>query len=233
MRTVWHIMLKDARRLWLPLALWMAFITGHGYWDWTLVHAAPPVTSHDAAELERMKFFALLFFAVRLLTGYVLAATLTLEDPPTGTSTFWLTRPISGARMLGAKVIGCLLLFIALPALVSLPWLAAGASIGEGLRLQAGMAAVALVVAAFAGSLGKFIAWTVGLIPVVGSLLLYREWSPVNFRLMATTPAVSAVFICVGVAVFVQYQMRRRALALTLLGASALGAMATVFYWAA
>ncbi|HEX2852354.1 MAG TPA: hypothetical protein VHO24_03880 [Opitutaceae bacterium] len=233
MNLVWHIVLKDARRLWAPLVLWVILVTGHNYLEWVLAHLA----TDDAARLERAKFFTLLFFSIHVLSGYVLTAMLVMEDPPTGTSTFWLTRPISGARMLGAKLAGCLVFFIALPLLVSLPWEIAGAADAGALRAairhsllwQGWVVTLAMIVAAFTGSLGKFIAWTLGLIPVVGVLLSLWQVTPGKFSRVAATPAFAIVLIGVGVAVVVQYSMRRGARAMAVLGGSAVCAAAAVF----
>lgn len=233
MNLVWHIVLKDARRLWAPLTLWILVITGHRYVEWLLAHLA----TEDVARLERMKFLTLLFFSIQVFNGYVLTAMLVLEDPPTGTSTFWLTRPISGARMLGAKLVGCLVFFVALPLLVSLPWLVASAADAGGLSLaisrvllwQGSAVTLAMIVATFTGSLGKFIAWTLGLIPAVAVVLYLWEVSPGKFSRVAATPAFAIMVIGVGMAVLVQYKMRRRSLPMAVMGAAALCAMTAVF----
>jgi hypothetical protein len=101
--------------------------------------------------------------------AFVLAGWLVHEDPLTGADAFWVTRPISGARLLGAKALGGMLLIVALPIALNLPW---WLSCGFGamqiasamVPMAAEFSAVALVgmgVGSATTSFPRFFLWTI------------------------------------------------------------------------
>lgn len=243
MNLIWHMAMKDARRMWPPVVLWLLLLTGLHYTDWAVTHAAPD----DAFWLMRAKFFHYLFLVTHVLTVYVLTAALAVEDPPFGSTTFWLTRPVSGAHLLVAKVVACVLLFLVLPVLVSLPWFVAGstdasgwlAAIGGLLHGQVWVVVPALVIAAFTGTLGKFLAATVGVILTgVVALLLCdlsgirtgaRFFIPLEKDSFVACTAAAIVLVGSGAAMVMQYQTRKKPLALMVAIVGVVGAVLSVF----
>jgi hypothetical protein len=121
MKLILHMVWKDMRRLRLPLTLWVLFmaakllffafiagVIGHPNLDW----------------LSRVGYMRelILDFIVEPLIAYFLVAFLVYDDPLADRDAFWVTRPISGGRLLAAKAIGAALMFVALPVIVDLPW---------------------------------------------------------------------------------------------------------------
>ncbi|MEO7413769.1 MAG: hypothetical protein ABIZ81_10455, partial [Opitutaceae bacterium] len=169
MKLIWHIITKDARRLWPLVLLWSVLFSLHRFAEWQVDHAT---TAENAEALARLKFIEILTFVVQLLTAYIFAATLVLEDSPIGTSTFWPTRPIAGVRLLVAKVLAAVLWFGVLAVLLSLPWWKVGDAFETDLVLrvtallcgQTLLVLTSILVASFAGSLEKFLGWSIGLV---------------------------------------------------------------------
>jgi hypothetical protein len=234
-KLIFHIIGKDARRFWPLVLLWSVLTTAYWFINWRVHH-----TVFDGTEsLPRLKFFELLVFVVQLLTTYVFTATLVLEDSPVGTSTFWPTRPIAGVRLLAAKSLACALWFGALALLLSLPWWVA-ADVGQTelywlsatvLCQQAGLVLSAFVVAAFAGTLEKFLVWTLGYGLLAGATVwgvagtshvaeTFSRWDPVAI-VSSRTNQINAAGA--AIALLIQYHTRRRKIALG--GFLALGAV--------
>ena len=118
MKITWHIVKKDFRRLQVPLVFWALLLVAQILIGVRLLHG-------DGDNLEwfgRLGLYGNLFFALDLIVTYVLVAMLIHDDPLVGSRVFWLTRPISGARLLGAKLLGIVLMFGVLPVLIWLPW---------------------------------------------------------------------------------------------------------------
>lgn len=114
---LWHIVRKDMRRLALPWAAWLALLAGGMLW--TRIHdfAGPtrfPLDgwSFDPAMLGRVLLVA------ECLGAFLLAGGLMLQDPVMGSTSQWLTRPVSRYRMLAAKLIGALVVVGAAPVVV-------------------------------------------------------------------------------------------------------------------
>jgi hypothetical protein len=120
MNLTWHIVKKDLRSLKWPLLLWTLLIVGK-------LGVGVLLLRTKGADTEEINSLMHLQAAVYILTGlecisFVLAAALIQEDLLVGTTAFWVTRPISGARLLRAKLLGLVLIFGLLPLLVMLPW---------------------------------------------------------------------------------------------------------------
>lgn len=116
MNLIWHLVKKDLRRTRIPLALYAAFVVTK------LVLAALLV---GALELDRFReLFDYLKIAVmaEFAIGYVLVAAIVQEDPLVGTTAFWMTKPISGIRLLAAKLIVLATGLVLLPLVLTLPW---------------------------------------------------------------------------------------------------------------
>jgi len=166
---VWHIAKKDLRRLAWPVGLWCLFVLVTALWFRT---AGPSEVRGDAdisTWLTLMRDFGWIVVGGQFVVGYVLAGALLIEDAPTGTSGFWLTRPMSGARMAGAKLLAAALLFVIAPILVLTPvWLASGFGFAKLVSAQwafawshATLTVCALAVASLAKDLAGFLARTV------------------------------------------------------------------------
>jgi ABC-type transport system involved in multi-copper enzyme maturation permease subunit len=236
MKLVWHMVVKDARRLWPAVLLWAGLFTAHRMSEWRLAQAMP---AGNVEVIGRLQFIEMLTFVVQLLTAYVFAATLVVEDSPVGTSTFWPTRPISGARLFAGKVLGCVLWFGVLALLLALPWWLAGDMVQSDLGLRAKallcvhawLIGTAFLVASFTGSVEKFLGWSLGYFLFVGAVGLsvggpsllantFARWDPVAIMASRATRinAVGAI-----IALLIQYQTRRRFMAL--LGVAAFAAL--------
>lgn len=236
MTLIWQIVRKDARRLWLLLAVWIVLILVQHGAEWRL-HGLAPEFPPGRRVLESL---IVLCFVIRLLVAYLLAAGLVLEDPAGGTTAFWMTRPISGGRMLTAKLAGSAVLLLGPPLVLGLPWWAAGIVAVTPLQVLGWHAAIVLaglVVATLSSSVTQFALWTVAaqiaLMPVLSLLLNPVGQSATRARAaMAAAPGrlalVGVVFaIGVGVAVVARYQRRshRRVLGALALATAALIAM--------
>jgi hypothetical protein len=112
---LWHIFLKDLRRLRLPLAIWSTLQLlaqlGPGF-VWSL----PTLT---AKETEFLLYTLAGIHALSWLAAFDFAIRLIQVDSAARSDAFWRTRPISGLRLLAAKLLA-LVLFIALAALPAL-----------------------------------------------------------------------------------------------------------------
>jgi hypothetical protein len=153
----WRIVRKDQARLAWPLAGWITFAVGTTAW---FGMARPPGYASTAdiylSWIGRLQGFGLGGGVLLQATvGVLLAAELVIEDPPSGTTAFWLARPISERRMLAAKAIGAGLLFAVGPALVLSPvWLAFGFGWPETLLAALEFVAWQLVITGPALALG-------------------------------------------------------------------------------
>lgn len=162
MNLLLHIVAKDVRRMWLPTALWLGFVAGAALY-FALLPGIDPL-GYDAW-LRMAQAFALVVGSAQFFVGFVLTGVLVLEDPVIGADAFWPTRPISGALLLGAKVLASLLLFVVAPALVLLPaWGVAGFSVGEmawaaleAMFKHAYVTAFALAMGGLAATLAQFL----------------------------------------------------------------------------
>jgi hypothetical protein len=113
--------------------------------------------------------------------GYGLVMGLQDDDPVTGGDAFWMTRPISGGRLLSAKALVLALLCL-VPVLVCVPfWLCHGfglALLGRGsaeaLWGQVLISLLAVPLAVVSSSGGKFVTNTlIGAVTLLGLALLY------------------------------------------------------------
>jgi hypothetical protein len=164
-KLTWHIVKKDLRRLRPWLFAWIAVLglpLLHGV---VLIYRCPLPVEHGDWTPGQIQWVLRVFEGV---AGYLLAVMLFQEDAVTGSRQFWVTRPISNARLLGAKVAGALLLFVVLPITVSVPWwLWCGLSLpqmGLGALEIAAFAGIVIVpaatIAVITDSFGRALLWT-------------------------------------------------------------------------
>ena len=172
MNLTWHIVAKDFRRLRYPIAAWMlAYVVQFALGARLLSGAVPNTSSWQSMQVA-CQALSLIQFVV----GFMLIPELVLDDPLVGTSAFWPTRPISGARLLGAKLLSCALLFGLLPNLVSLPWwLYCGynghqvwSAAVDSFGFELAPLALGLLVASLSASLSRFIGWSILLFAGLG-----------------------------------------------------------------
>src|SRR5262245_4683909 len=128
MRLAWHIALKDLRRAALPAGLWLAFLMAAMLWFRAGLPAAEGnLSAGITGWMSLMSIWTQLIVSVQLVIAYVLAGALALDDTPVGTDGFWMTRPLANGRLLTAKVMASVLLFVVAPIFVLTPlWLASG-----------------------------------------------------------------------------------------------------------
>jgi hypothetical protein len=172
MSLVWHMVWSDLRRLGLSLALWLVVIAaklGLGVW---LVWG--PINDED--EFRSVITAGNWLVGIEVAMGYVLVARLLQSDALIGSTAFWMTRPISGARLFAVKLFGLAVIFGLMPVLVTLPWwLGCGygghevlLATGETLLWQFIVVAAALPLAALTDEFSRFLLWSL----VVGAGLL-------------------------------------------------------------
>jgi len=172
MNLTWHIVKKDLRRLRWPLAGWGTLLLLRIGLGVRLKYGAAP----DPVLVERLQNFNNLFLTFQLVVAYVLVSVLIHEEPLLGAGAFWRVRPISGGRLLRAKLLG-LVAFGLVPEVVSLPWwLTNGLSLRdlawaslETVGLHAVVILAALLVAVLTDGLPRFLAWTLVLIAATGT----------------------------------------------------------------
>lgn len=180
MRLIWHIVKKDIARERWALALWsLLFLMQIGLGVF-LRHN----DGLDADLISNGQTFNSVLVFLEFATAYILVARLVQADALTGSSMFWLTRPISGARLLAAKILGALLLFGVLPILLLLPW---WIYCSFGLRdilwvalevfgWQVLVIAAAFLVASLADDLGRVLLWTLLLgMALFGWMVLWQS----------------------------------------------------------
>jgi hypothetical protein len=176
MNLTWHIFKKDFVRLRLALGLLVVMMGVEMLLNLRLLSSA---AAHDqwygAAEM-----CANLFTAILRVVVYILVASLVLDDPLLGSKKmFWVTRPISGGRLLRAKLIGLVLLFFVLPCVVRLPWWLYCAFGWKDLGVMAIMEFAVLIViavpavalASLSGEGSKFLLYSLLLIVAIAVML--------------------------------------------------------------
>ncbi len=162
MRLVAHIVGKDLRRMAWPLLLWGAVILlQYGVW-----HVRR--TAGNGGDVRGMSDAVMLLWALHLVIGWLLVARLLEDDPLLAEQAAWRVRPISGGRLLAAKVGGMAVMLWLWPSLLTVPWwIEFGFGFSEIVRVVAvnmlGMAAwtgVALLVAVLTDGFARFIGWS-------------------------------------------------------------------------
>ncbi|MDI1334841.1 MAG: hypothetical protein PSU94_01550 [Lacunisphaera sp.] len=179
MNLTWHIVKKDIRRLRIPLLLWIALMAGQFILSMLILHREDENLTDLVNQIQAFDAFHEILWAMQLLACYVLSAWLIHEDALTGSPSWWMTRPISGARLLRAKLLGLVLIFCVLPALVALPWwLFCGFGPAEIFRAalevmgwHAALVTVALVIAVVTEGAARFLFYT--LVLTAGWMFLY------------------------------------------------------------
>ncbi len=242
MRLVWHIIWKDIRRLHWLLVLWGGVIL--------LQFAAWRVAGGDlkvGGELGVVDFVVALW-VLHLVIAWLLVPQLLQDDPVRDPRAAWRTRPISGGRLLAAKIGGMLLMLGLWPSVMTvLWWVEFGFGPGEIVRAVAvntvGMimfTGLALMVAVLTDSFARFIAWSLVVVVAVilGGLLLavgmpVEGEGAVSAAILLTRASLAGgvVYAVVVAVVAVQFLTRRAVLARGIAIGGALVAAALVQGW--
>lgn len=166
MNLTWHIVQKDLRRMALPVGLWLAVIAGGAWWVHGLT-ISPETVKLGAIQnwIRGLESLLLLFAILQVVVGVILAAYLVQQDVVGGTTSQWQPRPISGLRLLVAKLIAATILQVIAPVAVWLPvWVASGFSPAECALVAAQTAGwllaitlMAMGLAALSKNLGQFV----------------------------------------------------------------------------
>ena len=124
MSLTWHIVLKDLRRLspWLALlvaATLLRYAQACAFELGLLDFKSLPQPWRDPDTFQGIDYFLHCLTLVATALG---AATLVHLDPLTGGNNFWVTRPISGLRLVAAKTLTILLAFAVLPFALQIGW---------------------------------------------------------------------------------------------------------------
>ncbi len=243
MNLTWHIVKKDLRALKWPLLVWaliVAFKLGVG------------VTLLTADGTEGQEWFARLNMLAKLMAGFegvcfVLVAALIHEDGLVGTTAFWMTRPISGARLLGAKLLGTGLVFWVAPVLVSLPWWLwcgygwpeIGWAAAEMVAIQTIFVLVGLLWAVVTDGYARFLMWTLVMVvavPMVGVLIglhFTKTDAIVTSEVATSRMAVILALAVAGIGSVVAHQFltRRLGRSIALIGATVGLIIMTALWW--
>jgi len=214
-----NIILKDLRRLRIPIGGWLLVMTAKYALGFHLVLAADsPENSWSWGELRTA---CMVLVGLETALTFLIAVFAIQGDSVLGTRSSWMTRPISGARLLRAKLGGMAALLVVPAVLLPVPWwLLCGFGVGDMAAAMAEIAAwqvvtigIALVAAVLADSLGRVIVWTLVtlavLTPTIGAGAYGWGLSPGNRGPLAAL----GVLIVTGIAVVVvQFITRERRL---------------------
>lgn len=167
MSVVWHLVKKDFHRLRLPLAVFSLLVLGKIIFYAVIsgLFVAP-----DIEWLRRMQEVPVMLLRTlgEPVFAYVLAGWLVFEDSPVEQDAHWITRPISGAQLYGAKLLGAGLWFVLWPLALNLAWwVACGVSTadillsaGELIGFHAVLVALGLGCAVLTGGFPRYILWS-------------------------------------------------------------------------
>lgn len=229
MSLILHIVRKDFLRLRGRIALWATVLAAK------VVHGFALLAGDGSGALVASgQQTAVILAGLDVAVCVVLAVMLVQEDLLVGTRADWLTRPVSGGRLLAAKLTGAVLLFGVLPVVVWLPWWLhcgygaeqmAWAAV-ETLGWQLLFIAPAMMMAALTDSLGRFFLWSIVLVGVgiMGSAWVSNAlvWTALGLARPEVGMAMAFIAVVMGAvtATAGHYLWRRHVLSL---GAGAIG----------
>ncbi len=248
MKLVWHIFQKDVRRLRLPLFLWGAVYLLH-YVVFLQLRAGdngrPRPPRPDAFSPES---YLQWLWGLELLAAWILVPQFIQDDSLTGDRAFWRTRPISGGRLLAAKLLGLGVLLGGGSTLLLLPWwIDLGFGAVEIVRLSVmnliGMGmlvGLAAAIATVTADLIRFLAWSFIVLAAIGLGLFVIMAGSAGIHLADVGIATfitrieiggPIVLLGAGVIVLVQYLSRRRPTAIVIATVTAVSAGLVVVAW--
>jgi hypothetical protein len=206
MRLAWHIARKDFRRLRVPVALWVVLIAAKFGVGAMLIFGIK-------IEFDSLRFASYWLAGLEMFGGYFLVAALVHGDVLVGTTSFWMTRPVSSARLFQGKLAGIVLLFGAIPLALTLPWwLTCGYGVNEmllasaeTLLLQGIVVFAALPLATMTDGLSRYLFWALISVTAViftGVMLSFVPGEGVVLGLL--------VFVVTGIVAAVRHVAKRR-----------------------
>ncbi len=246
MNLIWHIVKKDLRALKWPLLVWTLLIVAKLGVGVAMLTAVGTVNADWFANwFARMDTFSKVLAGLECVS-FVLVAAVVHEDLLVGTTAFWMTRPISGARLLCAKILGIGLIFFVLPVIVTLPWWL-GCGFGpreiawaalETIVVQAICVLLGLLWAVVTDGFARFLMWTLVLVLAVPSALSVIGLHISNLKVKPTQELfLTRIWMAVAIAVLAimtvvvhQFLTRRTWRSVGMI-CSALGLMVIVGAW--
>ena len=96
MKLVWHIARKDFRSLWIYMAGWLSLVI--------LMRVLVGIGPHLAGKATAPLFlFSTIWPVLKLFLLALIISRLLQNDSSVGSTAFWLSRPVSGGRLLVSK----------------------------------------------------------------------------------------------------------------------------------
>lgn len=234
MKQIWHIVMKDGYRLRWRLALWLVVLVAKTVFGFVLLRGTGPgpLAKHAYGINAALVGLDMAFC-------YLLAVMLVQEDLLVGTRAFLLTRPVSGGRLLAAKLLAAFLLFGLVPVLIWLPWwlhCGYGAreltwAVAETWFWQAAVVLPAMLIAAVTDSVGRVLLWSLTVLagtPLV--LMMVGTWTMHQGPILAAQ-LIGVVLVGVIVAVVRQYFLRQTGRSLAMLMVTTGVLMVAIHYW--
>jgi hypothetical protein len=242
MNLTWHIFQKDFVRFRLIVLAWVLVMAAR-YLAVALVSGT--FGAPNIPWLNLIQFGGVLFpiiVSIAPLMAFILVAALVYEDPPANGDAFWVTRPISGLRLLSAKLLAAIMLIVLPPMLVALPWwIASGLGVGElGLHLiRTGalflfIALLGIGCASVANNYPRYFVWMVAGLAVVVIThafgFIFHVWgsAPESPWYFASVLAGCVVLLSLGIMVQ-QYRARHFRLRAAIIALLTLGASIVFF----
>ncbi len=243
MNLTWHIVKKDLRALRWPIGIWLLCIVAKLGVGVILLNAA----GDEGIEWFRQMDIMAKVLAAGELLSFVLVAALIQEDLMVGTTAFWMTRPISGARLLRAKLLTIGLVFLLAPVLVTLPWWL-GCHYGideiawaaaETFAVHALVVLGALLWSAVTDGLGRFVMWslvTLVVTPMLTGILSHyirRGGSASVPEIASTRLMVALAILGLGILVVMihQYLTRHTWRSIAVIGTTMGLVVLTLAFW--
>jgi hypothetical protein len=229
MNLMLHVMGKDLRRLRAWLAVWIGLLFlkfGVGFYLvlWSDQESSGALRRLFNNWASGMQALTVLDVALTFL----IATLLVHEDSVLGSNRFWMTKPLSGKRLLGAKALGAVAFLGLPPVILSLPWwvlcgfrlpqMALAAT--QTLVIQMAVVGLAMAVATLADTLARVVIWTiVGILTLGGGSVLWGALVLANRASVPTRFVAEAVVLAVTLTsvIAAQFLTRRLRLSFTLL----------------
>lgn len=220
MNLTWHIVKKDLRALKWPLLLWLLLIIARLGIGVMLLNAEG---TEGIEWFNRMDLMAKTLGALELVS-FVLTAAVIQQDLLVGTTAFWMTRPISGARLLRAKLLGIGLVFFVAPVMVTLPWWLGcdygineiAWAVAETVAVQAVAVLIGLLWSVVTDGFARFLMWTLVTLvatPMLTGIIAYhasRHRGSILPELVATRFLLVLLLAIGGILVVVVHQFLTR-----------------------
>ncbi len=240
MNLIWHIFLKDVRRLQWSILFFIVLLV------LPMLTAVLPYPPDGLMEGRGAIVSSVLEVLIISAVSYFLVMSIVGEDTLTNGNEFWRVRPISGLRLFAAKVLLVAALLLVLPLMVSLPWwLGHGYGLGEigaatksMLMARVPLVGIALVVAALSGTSGKFVGYSFVLGLGIPAFAAFVAKNPFNLQaiskdMIETRGWVLFSIFCLtmGGVLLNQFLTRRIGRSWLMLGLAAVSMVASSLYW--